>query len=185
MCVEYPLYSNILTFVRIVSGVHILWCCRRLLSLSLIRFALHSYMHLNAKLCRFLSCHISMRCWCECARAYVCRFSFFRRSIAPSQHVSFFFFEKKHSFFYSLFRLSFVFIFSGKFYAFFTSTCMRLCLCAFEFNDINNRNRIRLMCTNKRVSLSLSQVSFTESRLTFLHLIPSLSMLLCSSVLPE
>lgn len=37
-----------------------------------------------------------------------------------------------------------------------------LCLCTFEFSDINNNknNRIRLMCTNICVSLSLSQVRF-------------------------
>lgn len=85
---------------------------------------------------------------------------------------------RRNMFLSSFFRLSFVFIFfSGKFYAFFTSTCARMYLCTFEFNDMNNKNRIRLICTNTCVQLSLSQVSFTELRVVhIIHFYLSISI---------
>lgn len=131
-----------------------------------MRYGLH---FIHAPICKtwlsFSSCH---NCVKRFSYVYLCVFSSsFHRNMLTLfflTFIRFFFVCHLFSFFPLIlpsFSISLCKYVAGRFYvAFFTSTCKWVCLYAFEFNDINNKNRIRLMCTNICVSLSLSQVSF-------------------------
>lgn len=131
-----------------------------------MRYGLH---FIHAPICKtwlsFSSCH---NCVKRFSCVYLCVFSSsFHRNMLTFflNFIRFFFVCHLFSFFpliLSSLSISLCKYVAGRFYvAFFTSTCNWVCLYAFEFNDINNKNRIRLMCTNiyNCVSISLSQVS--------------------------
>lgn len=131
-----------------------------------MRYGLH---FIHAPICKtwlsFSSCH---NCVKRFSCVYLCVFSSsFHRNMLTFflNFIRFFFVCHLFSFFPLILpslSISLCKYVAGRFYvAFFTSTCNWVCLYAFEFNDINNKNRIRLMCTNiyNCVSISLSQVS--------------------------
>lgn len=153
MCVEYPLY------------LYIFWLIPRAYFFSLppappiidIMWPalICTYMQ---NLAAFLSCHNSVPhvlrvcvCLCVCVQLSFCY------SIVSSQHVTFFL---------VLFAVFFSFVICFHFFSLLSpvnfmhfsqalvreQACGCVYWCAFEFNDINNKNRIRLMCTNICVS---------------------------------